>query len=99
MSFGDGLKPSVKNTNLRPLLDNPYGTSRWNFSGKPLSSEEIATLRSRGVTDEDWMPDGRLKLTKFQKRWKTNTAENRLRRDPVMKRADFDNRFSQWWDE
>ena len=45
------------------------------------------------------MPDGRLKLTKFQKRWKTNTAENRLRKEPVMNRADFDERFARWWDE
>jgi len=58
-----------KNANLKPLRENPYGTNRWNFSGKPLPKEELQVLAKGGITDEDWMPDGRLKLRKFQKRW------------------------------
>ena len=58
-----------KNANLKPLRENPYGTNRWNFSGKPLPKEELQALAKGGITDEDWMPDGRLKLYKHQKRW------------------------------
>ncbi len=62
------LKPR-KNANLKPLRENPYGTNRWNFSGKPLPKEELQALAKGGITDKDWMPDGRLKLYKHQKRW------------------------------
>ena len=62
------LKPR-KNANLKPLRENSYGTNRWNFSGKPLPKEELQALAKGGITDEDWMPDGRLKLYKHQKRW------------------------------
>lgn len=58
-----------KNANLKPLKENPYGTNRWNFRGKPLPTEELQALAKGGVTDNDWMPDGRLKLRKFQERW------------------------------
>lgn len=58
-----------KNANLTLLRPNPYGTNRWNFKGKPLPQVEIDVLYKAGVADEDWMPDGRLKLSKFQKRW------------------------------
>jgi len=67
-NFDSAGKPG-KNANLKPLRPNPYGTNRWTFGGKPLPKEELQALTDRGVIAQDWMPDGRLKLPKFQKRW------------------------------
>ena len=59
----------MKNTNLRPLLDNPHGTSRWFFRGEPMTVEQAAKY-----DPDDFMPDGRLKLAKFRKVWKTHKS-------------------------
>lgn len=63
------LRKPRKNANLKPLEPNPYGTNHWGFKGKPLPPAELNMLYKAGVTDQDWMPDGRLKLPKFQQRW------------------------------
>lgn len=59
----------MKNANLRPLLDNPHGTNRWFFRGEPMTVEQAAKYEP-----DDFMPDGRLKLAKFRKGWKTHKS-------------------------
>ena len=56
------------NANLKPLDPDTHRTNRWNFSGKNLSNIELKRLASRGVTDNDWMPDNRLKHPRLRRR-------------------------------
>ncbi len=56
------------NNNLRPLEPDIHGTHRWNFRGKNLSKIELKRLASKGVTNEDWMPDSRLKHPRLRRK-------------------------------
>ncbi len=56
------------NNNLRPLEPDIHGTHRWNFRGRNLSKKELRTLASKGVTNEDWMPDNRLKHPRLRRK-------------------------------
>jgi hypothetical protein len=59
----------MANSNLKPLLPNSHGTDRWFFRGEPMTVEQAAKY-----DPDDFMPDGRLKLAKFRKGWKTHKS-------------------------
>jgi hypothetical protein len=79
----------AKNTNLKPLQEDKHGTGHWNFSGKNLSKEEM-----KNFAEEDFMPDGRLKLPKFRRKWRKSTVMQAVETD-----EQFNAKWEKWQDE
>ena len=81
----------AKNANLKPLQPDIHHTGKWNFSGKNLSNIELKKLAAKGVTDNDWMPDNRLKLPKFRNKWRKTTVKQ-----ATMDEESFEILFAQF---
>lgn len=86
----------MANENLNPLEEDVHGTGKWNFRGKNLSPEEVERLtKERGVDwEKDVMPDGRLKLPKFRRKWYKSTV-----REPSIAQDDLQALQEARWKE